>query len=105
MRRLLDLVWMFDADVENGTWEQHALKTLMDQSEVIRRQVTLEPDQRRFNSFPIERRRFYRTGEASLWHPGDVICHFSGIRSPDLETLIETYATQIAPLRYYEPTA
>lgn len=103
VRRLLDLIWLFDADVENGTWEQYALKTLMDQSEVIRRQVALEPDPRRFNSFPVERRRFHRTGEPNIWHPGDFICHFSGIRSPDLESLLENYAARIAPLRYYEP--
>lgn len=105
VRRLLDLVWMFDADIENGTWEQYALKTLMDRSEAVRRHVTIEPDARRFNSFPVERRRFHRTAEPMIWHPDDFICHFSGIRSPDLETLLETYATQIAPLRYYAPAA
>lgn len=105
VRRLLDLIWMFDADIHNGTWEQYALKTLMDQSQAVRRHVTIEPDPRRFNSFPIERRRFHRTPEPNIWHPGDFICHFSGIRSPDLEILLENYATQIAPLRYYRPAA
>lgn len=98
IRRLLDLVWLFDVDVDNGTWEQFALKTLMDHSNTVCRHVTIEPDPRRFNSFPAERRRVHRTPDRNIWRPGDFICHFSGIRSPDLDVLLRTYATQIAPL-------
>jgi hypothetical protein len=32
LRRLLDLVWLFDADITHGTWEQFALKSLMSMS-------------------------------------------------------------------------
>lgn len=103
LRRLLDLVWLFDADVRNGTWEQNALKTLMDLSPTVARHVTIEPDPRRFNSFAIERNRFHRNMERMTWRPGDFVCHFSGIRSPELESLIGHYATSIAPLPYYAP--
>ena len=101
-RRLLDLVWMFDADVENGTWEQFALKSLMDMSASVSRHVTYVADPRRFNSFPIERRLFHRTMDKSVWRPGDFLCHFSGIRSPELERLMAQYASSIAPLQYYK---
>jgi hypothetical protein len=100
-RRLLDLVWLFDADIDNRTWEQHALKTLMDMSDTVARHVTIEADPRRFNSFAVERTLLYPTMERILWRPGDFLCHFCGIRSPELERLIEQYATAIAPLPYY----
>ena len=105
LRRLLDLTWLYDADVSNGTWEQYALKTLMDMSDAVARHVTIEPDPRRFNSFPLERNHFHRTMERDIWRPGDFICHFSGIRPPELERLIRQYAATIAPLPYYRPAA
>jgi hypothetical protein len=95
-RRLLDLVWLNDADIFHGTWEQFALKSLMSLSADIRRHVSIEPDPRRFNSFAPERNRFYRTMERSTWQPGDFVCHFSGIRSPHLEELVARYAASLA---------
>ena len=96
IRRLLDLVWLFDADVTQGTWEQFALKTLMSMSFDVGRHVAIEADPRRFNSFAPERSRFHRTMDRSLWQPGDFVCHFSGIRSPQLEDLIAAYAARPA---------
>jgi hypothetical protein len=100
-RRVLDLIWLNDSDIHNSTWEQHALKTLIETSGAVRRQVTIEPDARRFNSFPVERNRLYPTPASNTWHPGDFLCHFSGIRQPELGPLVERYATGIAPLPYY----
>jgi hypothetical protein len=97
LRRLLDLVWLFDADITQGTWEQFALKSLMSMSADVCRHVAIEGDPRRFNSFAPERARFHRTMDRSIWQPGDFICHFSGIRSPHLEDLIAQYAARLAP--------
>jgi len=92
MRRILDLVWVFDADVTQGTWEQFALKSLMALSHDVTRHVAITPDPRLFNAFPAERNRFFPTMERSTWRPGDFLCHFSGIRAPHLEPLIQAYA-------------
>ncbi|MBW6397995.1 hypothetical protein KPL78_09070 [Roseomonas sp. HJA6] len=96
IRRVLDLVWLFDADITNGTWEQYALKALMALSNDITQHITIVDDPRVFNAFPEERNRFYRTMARSVWQPGDFLCHFSGIRSPHLEALIEHYAARTA---------
>ena len=32
------------------------------------------------------------TNPKNVWAPGDFVCHFSGIRSPHLEKLIDQYA-------------
>ena len=99
IRRLLDLVWLFDADVTQGTWEQFALKSLMSLSGDVARHVSIEADPRRFNSFPPERNDFHRTMDRSVWQPGDFLCHFSGIRPPHLEQLIARYAADVAARR------
>jgi hypothetical protein len=96
IRRVLDLVWLFDADLTQGTWEQFALKSLMSLSGDVGRHVAIEPDPRRFNSFAPERSRFFRTMERSIWQPGDFLCHFSGIRSPHLEDLVAAHAARLA---------
>lgn len=92
LRRILDLVWLFDADVTQGTWEQFALKSLMALSHDVTRHVAIAADPRLFNAFPAERNRFFPTMERSTWRPGDFLCHFSGIRAPHLEPLIQAYA-------------
>lgn len=99
IRRLLDLVWLFDADPTQGTWEQFALKSLMSLSGDVARHVSIEADPRRFNSFPPERRDFHRTMDRSVWQPGDFLCHFSGIRSPHLEALVARYAAGLKARR------
>lgn len=93
--RLLDLIWLNDSDIQNGTWEQNSLKVLMDASNEIRSLVAIEDDPKRINSFPVERRLFHPTREQQIWSYGDFICHFSGLRTPHLERYIENYATSL----------
>jgi len=90
-RRILDLIWLYDADIENGTWEQKSLITLMEWFSEVRRNIEIEPNQKLFNSFPMERASFHAMSGKGNWSAGDFICHFSGIRSPHLEELIEKY--------------
>lgn len=40
--RLLDLIWLFDADVNHNTWEQNAIKCVTDRSPDVRRQILFE---------------------------------------------------------------
>lgn len=93
--RLLDLIWLNDSDINNGTWEQNSLKVLMDVSNEIRSLVAIEDDPKKINSFPVERRLFHPTRERQIWSYGDFICHFSGLRTPHLERYIENYATSL----------
>jgi hypothetical protein len=97
-RRILDLIWLFNADIHHATWEQNALQCLFDMYNDVRRHFVIEPNPRRFNSFPIERKVCHPTPEQNIWQPGDFICHFSGIRSPDLEMHLSRYANEVAPL-------
>ncbi|MGO9359653.1 MAG: hypothetical protein ACLP1D_18640 [Xanthobacteraceae bacterium] len=94
--RLLDLVWHNDADVHHPTWEQHALRGLMDASNAVRATVLIEPDPKLFNSFPVERRGLYSTRPHQIWSPGDFICHFCALQGPDLDRCIARYADAIA---------
>lgn len=89
---LLQLIWLYDADLENPTWEQNALKFLAENYPEVRRHILIEANPRAFNSFPIERRIFHDTQLRNLWSSGDFICHFSGIRKPHLESFIKRYA-------------
>lgn len=90
--RLLDLIWLNDTDINNGTWEQNSLKFLMDASNGVKSSVLIEPDPKRINSFPVERRLFHATRAGQIWSAGDFICHFSGIRPPHLERYIFDYS-------------
>ena len=93
--RLLDLIWLNDSDIHNGTWEQNSLKVLMDASNEIRSLVAIESNPKRINSFPMERRLFHPTRTDQIWSYGDFICHFSGLRTPHLERYISDYATSL----------
>lgn len=93
--RLLDLIWLNDSDIHNGTWEQNALKVLMDASNDIRSLIAIESAPKRINSFPVERRLFHPTRADQIWSYGDFICHFSGLRTPHLERYISNYATSL----------
>lgn len=93
---LLDLIWLNDADIHNGLWEQHALKSLMDTSKDVSRAVAIELNPKIFNSFPLERSLFHPTRPNQIWSRHDFLCHFSGIRSPHLERYIADYAKVMA---------
>jgi hypothetical protein len=92
---LLDLIWMYDADVTNPTWEQFALKMIMEDFPEVCSRLLVDPDQRNFNSFPVERSLFHATSPQAIWSLGDFICHFSGIRQPHLSSFIERYARSL----------
>ncbi len=97
VRRLLDAIWLYDAETEHPTWEQEALMRLLHDHEAFRALLHIEPEARRFNSFPHERLEFQTNlhTQTNTWQAGDFICHFSGIRSPHLERLIAQYETEI----------
>lgn len=101
--RLLDLIWLNDSDIHNGTWEQNSLKVLMDASNEIRSLVAIESKPKTINSFPVERRLFHPTRTDQIWSLGDFICHFSGLRSPHLERYISNYATSLRKNAAYLP--
>lgn len=93
--RLLDLIWLNDTDIENGTWEQQSLNFLMGISNSVKSSILIEPNQKQINSFPVERRLFFVTHDNQIWSSGDFICHFSGIRSPYLQRYISDYSTAL----------
>jgi len=93
-RRALDMIWTYDVDITNGTWEQNATNFLLNNYPEFRQVFVLEPEARTFNSFVPEREKFYPTVERIRWQAGDFICHFAGIRTPDLDQLTRDYATK-----------
>lgn len=97
-RRLLDSIWLYDADPTFSSWEQEALKRLIHDHEAFRALLHVEPEPRRFNSFPHERLEYlgYLNIQVNTWQPGDFICHFSGMRSPYLQRMIARYETELA---------
>jgi len=97
--RLLDLIWNYDVEMECETWEQNALRKMLKQSTLLQKPILVEERQKAFNSFPKERIESvpHAKNEANNWTEGDFICHFSGIRSPDLERLIGEYSRKISP--------
>ncbi|MEI9999017.1 MAG: hypothetical protein WDO13_07535 [Verrucomicrobiota bacterium] len=80
--RLLDLLWTNDLGLHRPTWEQAALKDLLNHYVQVRKVVSLSPSATAFNSFPRERAELAHAGQENDWSRGDFICHFSGIRSP-----------------------
>lgn len=94
-RCILELIWLYDADIKNGTWEQNSLRFLINHFPAIADQTLIELDRKKFNSFPPERNLFQPSDEKNLWSRGDFICHFSGIRQPDLERYIRDYSLAV----------
>ena len=95
-KALMELIWLYDADVDNNTWEQFSLRYLVDNFPEVRRQILVESNPKEFNSFPLERGIFYPTVAAHCWSRGDFICHFSGIREPYLQSYIERYSRALS---------
>jgi hypothetical protein len=89
---LLDLIWMYHFDPEHITWEQIAVRTLVDEYPAVQRRILIAEDGRDFNSFPEERAQIHQLHhQAGTWKPGDFVCHFSGIGAPRLQELIPVY--------------
>lgn len=99
MIRLLDLIWLHDTDVDHGHWEQKALRTLLNHYGAIQELLAISSDAKAFNSFPSERTSLISDVhyQANTWTPGDFLCHFSGFRGRDLETIVQTYSKAYAP--------
>jgi hypothetical protein len=97
-RRIFELIWLYDADLDHDNWEQNAFKIIMNDFSEVRRKVLIEPRPKSFNSFPLERRLFHKTRDENIWTAGDFICHFSGIRSPELERYVRDYAKGLSYL-------
>jgi hypothetical protein len=81
---LLDLVYENDAHVDHHWWEQQALIELVEEHQVVRSLLYLEPDARQFNSVPLGflNLPFSETDRVAYsWQPGDFVCHFAGLRN------------------------
>ena len=97
--RLLDLIWSYDVDLDNGTWEQNALRELLKSHRVLQKIILIAEQPKDFNSFPPERIHFFSNlnKQVNSWTEGDFICHFSGLRSPDLDKLMAKYVAAQSP--------
>jgi hypothetical protein len=92
--RLLDLIWIHDVGGHRANWEQGAIKDLLNAYEQVRKVLSIAPASQAFNAFPKEREAICRTSQKNTWEPGDFICHFSGISSPERAQLIPRYVVE-----------
>jgi hypothetical protein len=90
-RRMLDLIWLYDADVHHVNWEQNAIKILISAFPEFGKRILLDPRPKAFNSFPARRNLHHVTRLNNAWSAGDFICHFSGMREPELGRCIRYY--------------
>jgi len=89
---LLDVIWNYHFDPGHVTWEQIAVRTLLDERPAFAARVLITDRPRDFNSFPDERQHIHKlTHQSNTWHPGDFICHFTGISQDRLPELIAQY--------------
>lgn len=96
-RRLLDMVWLYDAAAHRQNWEQDALIRLMEDHPEVRSILRLEREAKLFNSFTPELDSHLAfVNRPNVWTPGDFVCHFASIRPPHLEPLIARYASATA---------
>jgi hypothetical protein len=92
---LLDLVWNYHFDPGHVTWEQIAVRSLLDDWPAVEKRILITGRPRDFNSFPEERQRIHKLHhQANTWQPGDFLCHFSGIGGPTLTELITLYRSR-----------
>jgi hypothetical protein len=95
---LLDLIWNYHFDPGHVTWEQIAVRTLLDDWPAAASRILITGQPRDFNSFPEERQHIHKLHhQANTWQPGDFICHFSGISAPRLPDLIAQYRQRANP--------
>jgi len=89
---LLDVIWNYHFDPGHVTWEQIAVRTLLDDWPAAASRILIADHPRDFNSFPEERQAIHKLHhQANTWQPGDFVCHFSGIGAPKLGELIPLY--------------
>jgi hypothetical protein len=89
---LLDVIWNYHFDPGHVTWEQIAVRALLDDWPAVESRVLVTERPRDFNSFPEERQRIHQLHhQANTWQPGDFVCHFSGIPAARLPELIPLY--------------
>jgi hypothetical protein len=89
---LLDVIWNYHFDPGHVTWEQIAVRALLDDWPAVESRVLVTQRPRDFNSFPEERQRIHQLHhQANTWQPGDFVCHFSGIPAARLSELIPLY--------------
>ena len=89
---LLDVIWNYHFDPGHVTWEQIAVRTLLDDWPAAAARILIADHPRDFNSFPEERQAIHKLHhQANTWQPGDFVCHFSGIGAPKLGELIPLY--------------
>ncbi len=92
---LMDLIWSYDADLENSTWEQNSLNFLFDNFLEVRNHILVEDNPKSLHSFPLERSLTFESRPQNIWSRGDRVCHFSGIRQPHLQSFINRYARSL----------
>jgi hypothetical protein len=89
---LLDVIWNYHFDPGHVTWEQIAVRTLLDEWPAVAGRILVTDRPRDFNSFPEERQQIHKLHhQANTWQPGDFICHFSGISKDRLPEMIARY--------------
>ncbi|HEX4140206.1 MAG TPA: hypothetical protein VHY09_07645 [Candidatus Methylacidiphilales bacterium] len=89
---LLDVIWNYHFDPGHVTWEQIAVRTLLDDWPAVASRILVTGQPRDFNSFPEERQAIHKLHhQANTWQPGDFVCHFSGISAPKLTELLALY--------------
>jgi hypothetical protein len=94
---ILGFTWMSDYDVAHPNWEQEAFKNLIKEFDSIYKSIQVHDKRNSFNKFPCERVQLYPeiVIQPNTWTPGDFIVHFSGIKSPHAEHLINQYNQNI----------
>jgi hypothetical protein len=90
-KRMLDLIWLYDADIRNTTWEQNAMQFLMSTLPEFAQYIDLDPRSKNFNSL------------ADVWSEDDFICHFAGIRGQALRRAIQEHDKAISRARRTKP--
>jgi hypothetical protein len=97
--RLLDCIWIYNSEIHHPNWEQEALKQLLYDHDEFARLLHIVSDPRSLNSFPHERLDFVKSvfRQNNTWRKGDFICHFSGLRHPYLEKIVEHYIKDLTP--------
>jgi len=94
---LLDIIWNYHFDPGHVTWEQIAVRTLLDDWPAAASRILITEHPRDFNSFPEERQAIHKLHhQANTWQPGDFVCHFSGIGGSKLTELIALYRQRTA---------
>jgi hypothetical protein len=96
-RRILDLIWLNDLEhFYENPWEQESLNNLLKAYLYLTREFLITDNRKLFNAVAPD------GGDRALpahhaWSEGDFLVHFNGIRSPRLDSLIESYRSKARP--------